>query len=254
MLLAIDMGNTNIVISCIEDDRIIFVERISTDISKTELEYAISFKMVLELHGVDVGMIDGAVMSSVVPPLTNIISRAVEKITGNKTMVVGPGVKTGLNILMDNPASVGSDLIVGAVAAIERYGAPSMVIDLGTATTIAVIDRKGNYTGGIIIPGVRASLEALAAATSQLPKIGLDIPKHIIGKNTVDSMKSGIVLGSAAMLDGMIDRIQEELGYETGVIAAGGLARMIIPACRHKIQIDDELLLHGLNIIYHKNR
>lgn len=253
MLLAIDMGNTNIVISCMDGRNIAFVERISTDISRTELEYAISFKMVFELHGIDSDSIDGAILSSVVPPLTNVISHAVEKITGNKPMIVGPGIKTGLNIHMDDPGSVGSDLIVGAVAAIERYGAPVTIIDLGTATTIAVIDRRGSYAGGIIIPGVRASLEALASSTSQLPKIGLDIPKHVIGKNTVDSMKSGIVLGNAAMIDGMIDRIHEELGYETNVVAAGGTARLIIPACKHRILIDDELLLHGLGIVYHKN-
>ncbi len=254
MLLAIDIGNTNIVIGCIDGYKTVFVERLSTDTFKTELEYAVSFKMVLELHDIKAGEVDGAIISSVVPPLTNIINRAIEKIIGKKAMVVGPGIKTGLNIMMDNPKSVGADLIVGAVAAIDEYGAPLIIIDIGTATSIAVVDKDSNYIGGIIIPGVVTSLESLVNSTSQLPKISLEAPRRVIGKNTVDSMKSGIILGNASMIDGMIDRIEEELGYTVSVVASGGLARIVIPECRHEITVDDELLLRGLNIIYRKNQ
>ncbi len=253
MLLAIDMGNTNIVIGCINNNKTIFVERLSTDTSKTELEYAIGFKTVLELHNVEAGDIDGAIISSVVPPLTNIINNAVEKIIGRRALVVGPGIKTGLNILMDNPKAVGADLIVGAVAAIDEYGAPLIIIDIGTATTIEVVDKDCNYIGGMIVPGVVTSLESLVNRTAQLPKISLESPKRVIGKNTIDCMKSGIILGSASMLDGMIDRIEEELGYSTTVVATGGLAQTVVPACRRRIIMDDELLLKGLNIVYWKN-
>ena len=253
MILAIDMGNTNIVVGCIRDNNILFVERISTDLLKTELEYAVSFKTVFELYGIDSGEIHGAIISSVVPPLTVIIGSAVEKIIGKKPMVVGPGVKTGLNILMDNPKTVGADLIVDAVAGISEYGAPLIVIDMGTATTISVIDRDRNYIGGMIIPGLRVSMDSLVNRTSQLPRIGFEAPDKVIGTNTVDCMKSGIINGNASMLDGMIERIHSELGYKTKVVATGGLAKVVIPMCKHEIIHDDSLLLKGLNIIYNKN-
>ena len=253
MLLAIDMGNTNIVIGCIKDDKILFVERLSTDQSKTELEYAVGFKTVFELYGIEVDEIKGAIISSVVPPLTGIIRKAVEKIIGIKPMVVGPGIKTGLNILMDNPKTVGADLIVDAVAGISEYGAPLVIIDMGTATTISVVDKDKNYVGGMIIPGIRVSMDSLVNRTSQLPRIGFDVPEKVVGTNTVDCMKSGIIHGNAAMLDGMVDRIEEELGYEMKVVATGGLAGVVIPNCKKEIIMDDSLLLKGLNIIYKKN-
>lgn len=253
MLLAIDMGNTNIVVGCIKDDKIIFVERLSTDQSKTELEYAIGFKTVFELYDIKENDIKGAIISSVVPPLTGIIRKAVEKIIGQKPMVVGPGIKTGLNILMDNPKTVGADLIVDAVAGINEYGAPLIIIDMGTATTISVVDKDRNYVGGMIIPGIRVSMDSLVNRTSQLPRIGFDAPEKVIGTNTVDCMKSGIINGNAAMLDGMITRIEEELGYTAKVIATGGLAGVVVSNCKKEIITDDSLLLKGLNIIYHKN-
>lgn len=253
MLLAIDMGNTNIVVGCIKDDKIIFVERLSTDQSKTELEYAVGFKTVFELYNIKENDIKGAIISSVVPPLTGIIRKAVEKIIGQKPMVVGPGIKTGLNILMDNPKTVGADLIVDAVAGINEYGAPLIIIDMGTATTISVVDKDRNYVGGMIIPGIRVSMDSLVNRTSQLPRIGFDAPEKVIGTNTVDCMKSGIINGNAAMLDGMITRIEEELGYTAKVIATGGLAGVVVSNCKKEIITDDSLLLKGLNIIYHKN-
>lgn len=253
MILAIDIGNTNIVLGCIDNRNILFTERISTDQQKTDLEHAISVKTVLELHNIKPSCISGAIIASVVPPITSLISSAVKKITGCTAMVVGPGIRTGLNILMDNPASVGADLIVGAVAAIAEYPCPLIIIDMGTATTFAVVDEKKNYIGGMILPGIRVSLDSLTSRTSQLPRISLDPPKRLIGRNTIDSMKSGILYGNASCIDGMTERIMDELGMRTTVIATGGLAETITPLCRQNIILDNELLLKGLLLIYEKN-
>lgn len=253
MILAIDMGNTNIVIGCIDDQKIHFTERLSTDKRKTELEYTVLIKTVMEIYGIQKEDIDGAIISSVVPQLVDILIRGIEKLIHIKPLVVGPGVKNGLNILMDNPKQLGSDLVVDAVAGLKEYQAPLIIIDMGTATTISVVDRNRNYIGGMIIPGVNVSLESLVTRTSQLPRIGLDAPRKVIGTNTIDCMKSGIVYGQASCLDGMIDRIEEELDTKTTVIATGGLAKVIIPHCKHEIILDDALLLKGLKIIYDKN-
>ena len=207
----------------------------------------------LELFYIIDTEIDGAIISSVVPPLTTILQTAVNKIIGKVPMVVGPGIKTGLNILMDNPKAMGADLIVDSVAGINEYGAPLIIIDMGTATTVSVIDKDKNYIGGMIIPGLRVSLESLVSRTSQLPRIGLEAPAKTIGKNTVDCMKSGILFGNASMIDGLIDRIREEIGCEAKAVATGGLAKTVIPLCKHDIIADDELLLKGLYLIYRKN-
>ena len=254
MILAVDIGNTNIVLGCIQNRKILFTERISTDLAKTDLEHAISVKTVLELHEIKPREIEGAIISSVVPPITGLIKEAIRKITGCSALVVGPGVKTGLNIKMDNPAQVGSDLIVGAVAGIAQYPLPLILVDMGTATTICVIDEKKNYIGGMIMPGIRVSVDSLTSRTSQLPKISLDEPKRLIGKNTLECMKSGVLYGNASCIDGMIDRIEEELGQKATVVATGGLAPRIIALCKHEITLDDELLLKGLQLIYEKNR
>ena len=253
MILAIDMGNTNIVVGCIKNGQIMFVERLCTDLSETELEYAIGIKTVLELYNIRVEEIEGAIISSVVPPLTDIIRTAIRKIVGKEAMVVGPGVKTGLNILMDNPKAMGADLIVDSVAGIHEYGAPLIIIDMGTATTVSVIDSDKNYIGGMIIPGLKVSLESLVNRTSQLPRIGLEAPTKTIGKNTIDCMKSGILFGNASMLDGLVDRIREEIGCNAAVVATGGLAKTVVPLCKHDITVDDGLLLKGLYLIYKKN-
>ncbi|MCI8616519.1 type III pantothenate kinase [Parablautia intestinalis] len=253
MILAIDIGNTNIVIGCITQDKISFVERVSTDISKTELEYVVEFKTLLELYKVKMKEITGCIIASVVPPLNNIVKNAMEKLFHISPLLVGPGVKTGLNILMDNPGQVGSDLIVNAVAGLKYYGAPIIMIDMGTATTISVVDKNKNYIGGMILPGVKVSLESLVDRTSQLPRISLEAPKKVIGTNTIDCMKSGIIMGQAACIDGMIDRIWDELGYQAPVVATGGLACHIVPCCKKKITCDNELTLKGLEIIYKKN-
>jgi len=254
MILAIDIGNTNIVIGCIRDEDILFVERLSTDSTKTVLEYAISFKNVLEMYRLDPADIHGSIISSVVPPVTNIVRDAARKITGQEAVIIGPGVKTGLNILMDNPAQLGSDLVANAVAGIAEYKAPLILIDIGTATTISVVDKKQNYIGGMILPGIRVSSDSLTSRTSQLPRISVEAPKKLIGTNTIDCMKSGLIYGNASCIDGMIRRIERELGEKATVIATGGLAGCIIPHCLEDIIIDDALLLKGLKLIYQKNR
>ncbi len=254
MILAIDIGNTNIVLGGVADGRPCFQSRLSTDQNRTEDEYAVYFKHIFELYRVHQADLEGAIISSVVPPLTNPLARAVKLITGKEPLVVGPGVKTGLNILIDNPGQLGADLVVAAVATMDKYPLPQIIFDMGTATTTSVIDRKGNFLGGQILPGLRISLEALTSSTAQLPRISLEAPDHVIGRNTIDSMKSGLVYGHAAMIDGLIARIEEELGDKATVIATGGLAPFLLPYCRREgILYDNELLLHGLWLIYQKN-
>ncbi len=255
MILAIDIGNTNIVLGCLNSEEdIMFVERLSTDRVKTVLEYAISIKNVLEMYDICPDSLEGAIISSVVPQVTSRIKESVQKVTGCIPLIVGPGVKNGMHIRMDNPAQVGSDLIVDAVAGIHQYKAPLIIIDMGTATTICVVDENQDYIGGMILPGVRGSLDSLVSRASQLSNISLEAPKRLIGKNTIECMQSGIIHGNAACLDGMIDRIEEELGQKATVLATGGIAGVIIPHCRHKIILDDALLLKGLLLIYLKNK
>ena len=254
MVLAIDIGNTNIVIGGFDKDKIVFIERISTNKSSTSLEYTVLFKTVIELNGLDSRSFDGGIVSSVVPSVTNLVKTAVEKLIDKDVMVLGPGIKTGLKIQIDNPAQAGADLVAGAVAAVNYYNPPMVVIDLGTATTVSVIDQNSAFIGGLIMPGVRASLDALANSTSQLPSISLDAPKNIIGTNTVDCMRSGVVYSTASSIDGIISRIEAELGKECTIISTGGLSSTIVPFCNHDIIIDDELLLKGLMIIYNKNK
>ena len=251
MILAIDIGNTNIVIGCIE---CVFVERISTVRTKTELEYAIDIKNVLDIYHIKRTELEGGIISSVVPEITTAAKLAVEKILKTEVLVVGAGIKTGLNIRIDNPAQLGSDLVVDSVAGIAEYPVPMLIFDLGTANTVCVIDKNKNYVGGMIYPGIGVSLDSLTAHASQLGGIGLEAPEHIVGKNTVECMKSGIIYSSAAAIDGIIDRLEEELGAGMTVIATGGLARKIVPCCRRKIILDETLLLKGLAIIYRKNR
>jgi len=253
MILAIDMGNTNIVIGGIDDEKTYFVERVTTNSGKTDLEYAVNIKSILEIYAISVSSIEGAILSSVVPPLNSTILSAVEKVCGIRPMLVGSGMKTGLNIIMDNPKTVGSDMIVDAVAVLKEYPLPAIVIDMGTATTMSVIDKSGNYTGGVILPGLKVSLDSLSSKAAQLPYISLDIPGRVIGKNTIDCMRSGILYGNAAQMDGIIDRIEEELVETASVVATGGLSRFVTPLCRHKIHYDQALLLKGLLVLYRKN-
>lgn len=253
MIIAIDIGNSNIVLGCLENGSICFEARMATDRIKTSDQYCAELKTMLGLFDVDPANVEGSIVSSVVPLVQQVIVQALERLTGKPCLTVGPGLKTGLNIKIDNPAQAGSDLIVGAVAAIDAYGAPLCVIDLGTATTISVIDRDKVFRGGSIAPGVMLSLNALSSGTAQLPAISLEQPRKVVGTNTVDSMRSGLLLGSAAMLDGMLERIEDELGYSTRVIATGGLAKFIVPLCKRKMEIDDHLLLRGLDLLYRRN-
>lgn len=254
MILAIDIGNTNIVVGCIDDQKTYFIERLSTVRTKTELEYAVDLKTVLDIYHIKGGDIEGCIISSVVPQITNTAKLAAEKILKKEVMVLGPGVKTGLNILMDHPAQLGADLVADAVAGLNEYPVPFIVIDMGTATTVSVVNSKKQYIGGMILPGVRVSLDALTAHASQLSGISIDAPKHVIGKNTVECMKSGVLYSSAAALDGIIDRVEEELGEKATVIATGGLAKKIVSHCKKDIILDEDLLLKGLLVIYEKNK
>ncbi len=254
MALAVDIGNTNIVLGCFHDDNIEFIARIATERTRTAEQYAAEIKGIIQLYDKDPRNIEGCIISSVVPPLTSVLKSAVERITGKVPMIVGPGLKTGLNIKIDNPAQLGSDLVVTAVAAIRQYPLPQIIIDMGTATTLSVINTEAEYVGGVIIPGVNLSLTALSAHAAQLPAIAIGKPKKIYGSNTVDCMTSGAVYGSAAMVDGMIERITEELGQHPVVIATGGIAKAIVPYCKHQVLLNEDLLLQGLATLYYKNK
>ena len=254
MLLAIDIGNTNIVIGVIREDEIIFKVRIATDRTRTSDQYGVEIKNMLEAFDVRREDISDCIISSVVPPVFNSVRTGVIKMIGKQPMVVGPGLKTGLDIQVDSPAQVGSDRIVIAVAALAEYQAPLILMDLGTATTVEVVEPPRTYVGGMIFPGVRISLEALTSRAAQLPGISLDKPRSVIGKNTVDCMRSGMMYGTAAMLDGIIERMEEEMGHKATVIATGGMAQFITPLCHRQIILEKDLLLKGLNIIYKKNK
>lgn len=257
MILTIDAGNTNIVVGCmrgVQDSDVLFTARLSTDRSKTEDEYAMMLLNLLAIHQIDRKAVEGGIISSVVPDLKQTLQKAVEMLIGKTPLVVGSGVKTGLNIKIDNPAQLGSDMVVDAVAACAFYPKPILIFDMGTATTLSVIDREGNYLGGMIIPGLRKSVDALVSGTSQLPRIGLDSPEQVIGTNTINCMKAGAIYGSAAMLDGLIDRIEEALGEPAAtVLATGGLVSCVAPHCKRNVICDELLLLRGLWLIYQKN-
>ncbi len=254
MILTIDIGNSNIVIGCVEEEKILFEARLRTDATKTSDEYAIDLKMILEVYGVAVEKVEGSIIASVVPQVLNSIQTELKKLTGKAALVVGPGLKTGLNIKIENPSQAGADLVVGCVAALREHQAPLIIIDMGTATTVVVVDRDGAFIGGSICPGVKISLDALTERTALLPGLQLDQPKRAIGRNTIDCMRSGIMLGNACMLDGLIDRMEEELGYKTTVIATGGIAKFVTPLCKRDMIYDKDLLVKGLAALYRENR
>lgn len=251
MILAIDVGNTNIVLGVMENEKIVFSGRLSTNINETDEEYAMKIHSFLRLH--NLFDIEGAIISSVVPALVGTLKKAVKLITGVNALVVGPGIKTGLSIEIDDPATLGADLVVGAVAAKEKYPHPTIIFDLGTATTGTVINAKGACIGGMIAAGVKSSINALSTGTAQLPQISITAPAKVIGTNTVDCMKSGAVIGAAVMLDGFVDRFEKELGQKATVVVTGGLGKSIVKNCTHEMIIDENLLLDGLRIIYRKN-
>lgn len=254
MILAIDVGNTNIVIGCIDKEKCHFIERLSTVRIKTELEYAIDIKSVLNIYHVCPEEIEGGIISSVVPQITTNIKLAAEKILKKEILVIGSGIKTGLDIRIDDPGQLGADLVAASVAGIAEYPVPMMIFDMGTANTVCVIDREKRYLGGMIYPGLGVSLDSLTAHASQLGGISLEAPERVIGRNTIDCMKSGVIYSAAAAMDGIIDRIQEEMEETLTVIATGGLAKCIVPHCRREVILDDDLLLKGLLVLYDKNR
>ena len=254
MILAIDIGNSNIVLGCIEGEEIGPIARLASDPDKTEHEYAVTMRDVLSLTGTDLHELEGAIISSVVSSLTETMRRAVELLTGKAPLVVGKGLKTGLDIRIDDPAQLGADLLVGAVAALHSYEPPFIIVDMGTATTLFAVDASARFVGGVILPGLRLSLNALASGTSQLPHISPDAPKKVIGTNTVACMQSGAIYGTAATIDGLIDRMEAELGTPVQVIATGGLVDRILPYCRREMHNEPLLLLKGLAVLWEKNR
>ena len=254
MILVVDIGNSNVVIGGVEGENILFEARLRTEATKTSDEYCIDLKNILDIYSVDGKQIEGAIIASVVPQVLNTLQTAVMKLTGKKALVVGPGLKTGLNIAIDNPSQTGADLVVGCVAALREHKPPMIVIDMGTATTMVVLDKNGSLIGGSISPGVKISLDALTGGTALLPGLQLDQPKRAIGRNTIDCMRSGIMLGAACMLDGMIDRMEEELGYKTKVIITGGIAKFVMPMCRKEMIYDKDLLIKGLAVLYRENK
>ncbi len=253
MIFVVDIGNSNIVVGGIDDKKIHFIGRLSTDRKKTELEYAFDIKNIMFLYNIKKEDIEGCIIASVVPQITNMVKSATETVFGKTSMVLRAGLKTGLNICMDNPAEMGADRVADAVAATNEYPIPLAIVDMGTATTISIVDDKKRVIGGAIYPGVRISLDSLTEHAAQLSGISLEKPKSVIASNTAECMRSGILYGSAAVVDGLLDRMEEELGSPLTVIATGGMSKSIVPYCRHVIIQDEYLLLKGLRIIYKKN-
>ena len=254
MILTIDIGNSNIVLGGVEDEAIVFEARLRTDATKTSDEYCVDLKSLLDVYKVQVETIEGAIIASVVPQVLNSLQTAVKKLTGKQSLVVGPGLKTGLNIKIENPAQTGADLVVGSVAALREHKPPMIVVDMGTATTMVVLDQTGALIGGCICPGVKISMDALTERTALLPGLQLDQPKQAIGRNTIECMRSGIMMGNACMLDGMVQRMEEELGCKTTVVATGGIAKFIVPMCRTPVIYDKDLLIKGLAVLYKENK
>ena len=254
MILAIEIGNTYTVLGCVDDEKIHFIERISTKSEETDFEYAVQIKTLFDIYNIDIEKIEGTIISSVVPPMVEILRNAINKILRKPIKIVGPGLKTGINIKMDNPAFVGTDLIVNAVGALQKYEPPFLVVMMGTATTISVIDKNGSYIGGTIMPGLEVALDSLIGNTAQLPQIRMKNNGNVIGKNTAECMQSGVILGAAASIEGLIDRIEEELGYSTTRIVTGIFGQRVVKYINRDIFFDEELSLLGLKAIYNKNK
>ena len=254
MILAIDIGNSNIVIGGVESDEIVFEARLRTEATKTSDQYCVDLKILLDVYDVNRDSIEGVIVASVVPQVLNSMQTAVKKLTGKNCLVVGPGLKTGLNILIENPSQTGADLVVGSVAALREHKPPMIVVDMGTATTMVALDKNGALIGGCIAPGVKISMDALTERTALLPGLQLDQPKKAIGRNTIDCMRSGIMLGAACMLDGMVQRMEEELGAKATVVVTGGIGKFIVPMCRTPMIYDKDLLIKGLAALYRDNK
>lgn len=255
MILCIDIGNSNICLGVYDGDKLIWSGRISTERRKTSDEYTAKIYQLLTVSGVDIKKIEGACICNVVPEINSAICTAVKSILKTTPLCVGPGIKTGLNLLVDDPAHLGADLVAAAVGAVSRYELPVLILDLGTATKIIVVDETRAFRGCTIAPGVEISLRALSEKTSQLPNISLEAPTNPIGTNSVSCMQSGVVFGTADMLDGMCRRINRQLKVKAkSIVSTGGLASGIIPYCETDVTDDPNLILWGLKVIYEKNK
>jgi len=257
LLLVVDVGNTNIVLGVYEDEKLLYDWRIATDKDKTSDEYGLLLDQIFKYNGLNLRDVENVIISSVVPPLMHTLSAMSMKYFNVKPIVVGPGVKTGMNIKYDNPREVGSDRIVNAVAAYERYGGPIIIVDFGTAITFCAVSRKGEYLGGAIAPGIKISSEALFLRTAKLPKVEISKPKTVIAKNTINSIQSGLVYGYIGMVDYIIEKMMEEMkeeGEDIKVLATGGFANLIASDSKYIQKIDKLLTLEGLRIIFNRNK
>ena len=254
MILALSIGNTHICLGCAGKNGPVFSDRLSTVLSRTELEYASSIHKAMKLNGVRPDSVEGAILASVVPQMNRTMKNAVKKATGcERVLLVGPGVKTGLNIQIDDPAKLGSDRVVMAVGALQSYEPPLMIIDMDTCTTFSVLDKKGAYRGGAIAPGLQTGLDAICRWTAQLPQVSLEKPKRTIGRNTLECLQSGALYGHASLVDGLIGRIEAEMGESCRLIATGSQAVEVVPLCAREMTIDENLYLKGLYEVYQRN-
>ena len=254
MLFTIDIGNSYVTVGGFYDKELSFVASVVTNPRRTKEEYAIDFKEILGLYGCIGCMVDGAIISSVVPELTDTVKGALRLLFGIDAMVVGPGVKSGLNIMIDNPAQLGADIVACSVGALAKSEPPLIICDLGTATALSVIDADKRFLGVVIAAGIGTTLEGFTKNTALLPHVSIESPPSVIGKNTSASMQSGLVVGTAAMIDGLCDRIEEEIGSKATVIATGHMTESVIPHCRRDITVREHLLLEGLRCIFERNR
>lgn len=254
MLLTLDVGNTNITMGAYNGDELLFCSRMTTDLSKMSDQYAVEILNIIKLYNIEKEKFTGAIISSVVPRLTSSISKAVKLVCGIDVLEVSPKLVPNLQVKSGSTHMLGADLIVGYVSAKKLYGYPHIVIDMGTATTAFVMDKDGLALGGSIIPGMRISLDALTKNASQLSAISLEAPEKVIGTDTASCIQSGMIYGTASMLDGICDKMEEELGYKCKIIATGGLAATVVKHCKKDIILCDQLLLEGLKIIYQENK
>ena len=254
MVLTFDIGNSNIIFAGVENGRAVFSCSLSTSTPRTADEYAVLLQLMASQRNIDLHAAEGAIIASVVPQQTNLLRQALQFVSGKTALVVGPGVKTGLNIRIDDPSELGGDFVAAAAAALERYPLPCVTIDMGMATAMGVLDRNGNYIGGAIAPGLILSQNALLRNASKLPSVAPEAPARVICKTTEDSVRSGVVFGAAALLDGLIERMESELGESVTAVATGDLANYVLPYCRRKGIINDpELITRGLWLIYKRN-
>lgn len=254
MILALDIGNTSISAGCFENGKIVSKFKLNSDKTKSADEYAAILSEIFRMNSIDTNNIEGASLLSVVPTLTHTVKEALEKFSVS-ALVLGSGIKTGVNIRVESPALLGSDIVAAAAAALKIKSAPIITVDYGTATTFSVINESKQLCGCVIAPGVKLSLDSLSASCAQLCDISLEKPEKVVGTNTSESMLSGVVWGSALMTDGFIDKIKDEYGFgdELSVIATGGLSSLIVPLCKNKITIEKDLTLKGLYQIYIHN-